>query len=278
MSDLKKGAWGVSLLVAVTAGGPAFAGPNFIEGQCSGDAGSDPSGACTVGTVGGGNVESISGSTNMGGFGPGTADFEDMYLIFISDPANFSVSVGPGTGFDTQLWLFRAEPGIPMIDGFGLLANDDVSAVDAGAVLGPMSDDGTGITLTTPGLYYLAISGGGGLGVPDPGRFPIADGVPIFDLLVPTEISGPDGPGCSKVIEDWMGTGEVGSYEMAVEGVSFIQLCPWDCQPVPDGSVGINDFLTLLAQWAVLGSCDFDGGGVGINDFLVLLANWGQCP
>ena len=53
--------------------------------------------------------------------------------------------------------------------------------------------------------------------------------------------------------------------------------CPWDCAE-PDGQVGINDFLALLAQWGGPGSCDFDGGGVGINDFLELLANWGDCP
>ncbi len=53
--------------------------------------------------------------------------------------------------------------------------------------------------------------------------------------------------------------------------------CPWDCEVGnADGTVGIIDFLTLLAQWGGPGSCDFDGGGVGINDFLV--ANWGPCP
>ncbi len=56
--------------------------------------------------------------------------------------------------------------------------------------------------------------------------------------------------------------------------------CPWDCDGgvSTDGTVGIVDFLTLLAQWGGPGSCDFDGGGVGINDFLALLANWGPCP
>ena len=50
---------------------------------------------------------------------------------------------------------------------------------------------------------------------------------------------------------------------------------PWDCETVPDGNVGINDFLDLLGQWGGAGACDFDGGGVGINDFLELLAHWG---
>jgi len=56
--------------------------------------------------------------------------------------------------------------------------------------------------------------------------------------------------------------------------------CPWDCDSAEstDGTVGIVDFLALLAQWGGPGSCDFDGGGVGITDFLELLAHWGPCP
>jgi len=53
--------------------------------------------------------------------------------------------------------------------------------------------------------------------------------------------------------------------------------CPWDCDG-PDGMVGINDLLALLAQWGGPGACDSDGSGtVGITDFLDLLANWGAC-
>ena len=53
--------------------------------------------------------------------------------------------------------------------------------------------------------------------------------------------------------------------------------CPWDCQALPNGSVGINDLLVLLAQWNLPGSCDFDGGNVGITDLLKLLGEWGPC-
>jgi choice-of-anchor B domain-containing protein len=50
-----------------------------------------------------------------------------------------------------------------------------------------------------------------------------------------------------------------------------------------DGTVGINDFLQLLAEWGPCpGPCppscaaDFDGDcTVGVNDFLIMLANWG---
>jgi hypothetical protein len=54
--------------------------------------------------------------------------------------------------------------------------------------------------------------------------------------------------------------------------------CPWDCQVIPDGTVGVNDFLQMLADWGGNSPCDFDGEGVGVTDFLALLANWGTCP
>lgn len=53
--------------------------------------------------------------------------------------------------------------------------------------------------------------------------------------------------------------------------------CPWDCQPMPDNNVGINDLLALLSQWGGAGGCDFNGGGVGITDLLKLLSTWGPC-
>ena len=55
--------------------------------------------------------------------------------------------------------------------------------------------------------------------------------------------------------------------------------CPWDLDG--GGSVGINDFLSLLAAWGPNPGhpADFDGdGAVGITDFLELLAHWGPCP
>jgi hypothetical protein len=55
--------------------------------------------------------------------------------------------------------------------------------------------------------------------------------------------------------------------------------CPWDLDA--DGSVGVTDFLDLLAAWgtAPIGPPDFDGDEiVGVSDFLAMLANWGACP
>jgi hypothetical protein len=57
------------------------------------------------------------------------------------------------------------------------------------------------------------------------------------------------------------------------------EACPWDCEAVPDGMVGVTDFLALLAQWGQSGTpCDFDANGVDVNDFLLMLASWGPCP
>ena len=53
----------------------------------------------------------------------------------------------------------------------------------------------------------------------------------------------------------------------------------WDFDS--DGTVGITDFLQLLAAWGQCAGCpeDLDGDGtVGITDFLQLLAYWGSCP
>ena len=55
--------------------------------------------------------------------------------------------------------------------------------------------------------------------------------------------------------------------------------CNADCEATPDGIVGIEDFLALLAQWGQVGApCDFDGDGVSVTDFLLLLSYWGPCP
>lgn len=65
---------------------------------------------------------------------------------------------------------------------------------------------------------------------------------------------------------------DIGAYEFVRK------CCPWDCQDVPNGNVGIEDLLAELAQWgACCTSCDHGHGApcVGIEDHLTLLARWG---
>jgi hypothetical protein len=55
--------------------------------------------------------------------------------------------------------------------------------------------------------------------------------------------------------------------------------CPWDLDG--SGSVGVVDFLDLVASWGDNADhpADFDGDGeVGVTDFLDLIAHWGPCP
>ncbi len=57
--------------------------------------------------------------------------------------------------------------------------------------------------------------------------------------------------------------------------------CPADCLQTPDGTIGILDFLALLAAWGSPAGepCDLDGDGVvGLGDFTALLSAWGVCP
>ncbi len=101
---------------------------------------------------------------------------------------------------------------------------------------------------------------GGGLGFPN--------GVATVILIMQSNELGADAPQTN------FGAG------LAVFGAgSVVSPCPADCDP--DGVVGINDLLDLLAAWGPCPGCciDLDGdGAVGINDLLDLLAAWGPCP
>lgn len=201
------------LMALLLASSPLLAGPDFIE---DGDAGSFGFSAQPV--VGVGPVHSISGVLE-GAEGP-DGDFEDMYLVHISDPANFSMTTRPTDGgvteFDTQLWLFLYF----VLDGgeeagFGLLGNDDDSALDPGpSTLVSPATDLTGATIPFPGLYLLAITG--------KGNDPLSSLGPIFDFASATEISGPDGAGAQGQHNGWTGGGEFGSYLVELEGAEFI--------------------------------------------------------
>ena len=73
--------------------------------------------------------------------------------------------------------------------------------------------------------------------------------------------------------EVWVGTASEGIAVVAVETAGSGDVDG-------DGTVGILDFLELLAAWGPCGDCgdcpaDLDGDcAVGVLDFLVLLANW----
>jgi hypothetical protein len=203
-----------TLALSLTAAGVAFAGPTFEEVP---DAGSTPVTAQPA--TGTGSTARIKGELTATA---DSVDFEDMYLICINDPAQFSATVDPvATNFNTQLWLFK-------LDGTGLLGNDN----DAGSFptiyskLLPNSTDGSGAALVTPGLYYLAIS--------SKQNVPVSQGGPIFNdpTITGTEITGPDGPGGNLPIQGWsQSNGTVGGkYAIDLTGVKpFAPSCQIEC-------------------------------------------------
>lgn len=183
-------------------------GPEWTEIP---DAGTLPSdGQVTMGPPAA--LTKIHGELTGNGFpGPG-GDFQDMYLIEVFDPGLFFASTATADGgaasFDTQLFLFN-------FDGTGLLANDEQStALPGPSRISQSSDDGSGFSLTTPGLYWLAISG--------TNSDPESLGGVIFDQVSPTEISGADGVGGSLPITGWTPPiGATGTYTIALNGVRF---------------------------------------------------------
>jgi len=206
-----------------------IAGPEWVE---QGDAGSLPANAQSV-NGGGGTLQKISGAILGAGLN-GAGDFEDMYLIQITDPAAFSATttfVGGGDAqFDTQLWLLK-------VDGLGLLGNDDTliygppgfsdGKVVSGSTLGPMATDGTRQTIPGAGLYLLAISG----------KFdvPNSQGGHIFSFANSIEISGPDGPGGTQPIINWQNVGLEDGSQFGSTGTYTISLTGSATVPAPSG-------------------------------------------
>ncbi len=179
-------------------------GPDWVE---VGDAGSDlpgaqypqrPQGVTFLG--------SIAGQLTVG---VGVADYEDLYVFNVTDPMTFSI-MPASADFNAVLYLFNIT-----VNGeaLGLLANDDRSEEDMLPRLVAMSDDGTGVQISRPGDYVLAVTGAG--------RVPVSRTGPIFALESPTEISGPDGPGGLNPLSGWTGEGEQGSYRFVLTSGDF---------------------------------------------------------
>ncbi|MFN7162030.1 MAG: DVUA0089 family protein [Fimbriimonadales bacterium] len=148
----------------------------------------------------------------------------DMYVIYISDPANFSATtVNNETTFDTQLWLFDAE-------GKGVVFNDD-AAGDASRR--SRIDNSTNcLTGRQAGIYYIAVS-----------RYN-RDAIGCNDQLLwnnfpSNTVRCPDGPESGSRVAGWVGaTATAGNYEITLTGASTapaqtdIPSCPpfdgWD--------------------------------------------------
>ncbi len=203
----------------------AVSGPNWVE-PAAGAGSSIPTANKPNGI---GPLQSIGGTLEGSVDGKPLPDFEDVYEIFIADPINFRARTfttidGGSATFNTTLFLF--DPA-----GQGLLANNDAFPGELGSQLLPMSDDGTGVVINIPGIYYLAICG--------VGNQPLSPGGPIFQFGSPFEISGPDGPGGPLPLSSWQGPGEAGEYVIHLEGVQFVPRAePGLVENFPGHSIG----------------------------------------
>lgn len=178
----------------------AIAGPDWLE---SGDAG--PTVGTAQVTAGVGQLRTIAGQLSLG---VGGGDLEDLYIVSVTDPANFRIDL-LNANFDSVLYLFNLTQAN---EAFGLLANDN-SGEGFSPVLTPVATDGTGAQVSSPGIYAIAVCGAG--------RRPVSINGNIFTFASAVEVSGPDGPGGLNPLSGWQGTGQVGSYVYELEGTGF---------------------------------------------------------
>lgn len=165
-------------------------------------------------TSGTGPLNQIDGF--LGNRTDGTADLEDMYCIYIANPALFGATTVGGASFDTQLFLFNAA-------GFGVTFNDDSTGTQSTL---------SGVNVPGPGYYNIAISGYD--------RDAVSAGGQIWsDTPFGTERVA-DGPGAAGAINGWTGTGATNvPYSIFLRGAEF-------CVPAP-GAAALLGLGGLLA-------------------------------
>jgi hypothetical protein len=251
---------GLSLLIASAA----LAGPEWVE---IGDAGKLPGTAQD--TVGSTPLTSIRGNIGSQTLG-GELDEQDMYIVYIEDPKSFIATTVPLFGgdaeFDSQLCLLK-------LDGLGLLGNNDTliigdsggiasGGISSGSTLLPAATDGTGVVITSPGLYLIAIY--------TVATRPISDDGNLFAMAFSTEISGPDGPGGESPISDWEinpngPDGPVGGeYTIFLGGIELITEVYADVKPggCPNS---FNRNSNGVLPVAILGTPSFDVSDINLS-------------
>lgn len=206
----------VAVLPLVVASA-ALAGPDWEE---VGDAGSTLGTAQAISTTG--TVNTISGKLS-GGLLAG--DYQDCFLLEISDPSVFSLttSLGAGSpaGFNPMMFLFRVDNLQGQLVAKAIMANNDKSPTDVQSNLQRETNDGSGTFISQAGLYLVAISGFGSQPINSQGQF-------LFNqaFLEPGVIAGPtQNPQISDyLLAGWSNDGSFGNYTMTVTGMSGTQL------------------------------------------------------
>ncbi|MCX7925120.1 MAG: DVUA0089 family protein, partial [Fimbriimonadales bacterium] len=164
-------------------------------------------------------------------------DDADMYAICITDPASF-VASSAGSGFDTQLWLFRC-------DGTGVVHNDDF-----GGLQSRIDNTTNCLNGLQAGTYLLAITGYDQDAVD-------SNGNPLWNDTPFSAIRCPDGSGAANPMVGWSGTGGSGAYRITLTGAYFVSQngCGPSCQGDAnrDGRVDDADLLIVLFQFGQSG-------------------------
>jgi hypothetical protein len=198
--------------------------------------------------------------------GDNGTDDVDMYVICITDPANFVASTVGTTGWDTQLWLFRC-------DGTGVVHNDDNP--DATTGLQSRIDNRTNC-IQQGGIYLLAISRWNRDAVD-------ATGNRLWNDSPSRSLRCADGPGAANPVAGWTGTTPAGGrYVISLQGAHFV-----DDDGTNGGDVNLDgcvDDADLLAVLFAFGQTGDNLGRVDVNcdqvvddaDLLQVLFNFGS--
>jgi hypothetical protein len=169
----------------------------WIEGSGNiGDAGSAIPGQNTIGNSG--SLTSIQGRFEF--------DDVDVYKIRITNPATFrATTVGLAGTLDTQLFLFDET-------GKGVTHNDDDPVTNS------IQSSLTSQFVTTPGVYYLAIT--------QYNRDAKSETDNFLWLNFPFNVErAPDGPGAAEVMTNWSVEALIdGSYEIQLVGADFAEV------------------------------------------------------
>ncbi|MFM7052694.1 MAG: DVUA0089 family protein [Planctomycetota bacterium] len=206
----------IAIAFSTLAAAPAaFAGPDWDEGPV--DAGNTLATAQIISTTGG--INTITGRLN-GTALTGGSDFQDCFLFNIDSPMSFNLTTSPGTGesgnFNPMMFLFKLDVRAGVWVAKAVMANNDLALGNPQAGLKGDTNDGSGTTISAPGVYLIAISGFGSQPINSAGEF-------IFNqaFLEPGIFAGPTGlPVANYELAGWSSDGSTGSYLMTVAGVS----------------------------------------------------------
>jgi hypothetical protein len=171
--------------------------------------------------------------------GDNGTDDVDMYVICITDPANFVASTIGGAGWDTQLWLFRC-------DGTGVVFNDDNPDTGGGT---QSRIDNRANCIQQGGIYLLAISRYNRDAVD-------ANGNLLWNNSPFGAVRCPDGPGAANPIAGWTGTTPAGGrYVISLQGAHFVDDDGTNGGDVNlDGCVDDADLLQVLFAFGRTGA------------------------